>query len=183
MNTDYSEPDVWKRMKTADLIYTGRTATPSERCSNTNDNSDTDSVAELEYKMWDDACTQEFRNTLGNALPALIQNRPTDIIRNYETDDNSDTDSVAELEYKAGEDAACEWKCRSAPANIPPGLIQNPPTDIIRMYQTVDNSDTDSAAEWEYKYWEDACAWKYQNTLTNIPPGLVQNPPTDIMRT
>ena len=51
-----SEPDVWKRMETADLIYTGQTATASERWSNTNDNSDTDSVAELEYKTWDDAC-------------------------------------------------------------------------------------------------------------------------------
>ena len=91
MNTDSSEPDVWKRIETADLIYTGRTATPSERWSNTNDNSDNDSVAELEYKTWDDACTWEFRNALGNAPPGLIQNPPTDIIRYYETDDNSDT--------------------------------------------------------------------------------------------
>ena len=36
----------------------------------------------------------------------LIQNPPTQIIRDYETDVNSDTDSVAELKYKAGEDAA-----------------------------------------------------------------------------
>ena len=56
MKTDSSEPDVWKRIETADLIYTGRTATPSERWSNMNGNSDTDSVAELEYKTWDDAC-------------------------------------------------------------------------------------------------------------------------------
>ena len=97
--------------------------------------------------------------------------------------DNSDTYSVAELEYKAGEDAACAWKCRSAPANIPLGLIQNPPTDIIRMYETVDYSDTDSAAELEYKAWKDACTWKCQNAPAKIPPGLVQNPPTDIMRT
>ena len=55
MNTDSSEPDAWKRIETVDLIYTCRTATPSERWSNTNDNSDNDSVAELEYKTWDDA--------------------------------------------------------------------------------------------------------------------------------
>ena len=46
------------------------------------------------------------------------------------------------------------------------GLIQNPPADITRMYETVDNLDTDSAAELEYKAWEDACAWKCQNALT-----------------
>ena len=161
MNTDRADPDVWKRMET-----------PSERWSNTNDNSDTDSVAELEYKTWDDACTWEFHNALGNVPPGLIQNPPTDIIRYYETDDNSDTDSVAELEYKAGEDAACAWKCWSAPANIPPGLIQNPPTDIIRMYETVDNSDTDSAAELEYKALEDTCAWKCQNVPANYSAGI-----------
>ena len=119
MNTDSSEPDVWKRIETADLIYTGRTATPSERWSNTNDNSDNDSVAELEYKTWDDACAWEFRNALGNAPPGLIQNPPTDIIRYYETDDNSDTESVAELEHKAGEVAACTWECQSTPEHIP----------------------------------------------------------------
>ena len=102
------------------------------------------------------------------------------MIRDYETDVNSDTDT--ELEYKAGEDAARAWKCQSAPADIPPGLIQNP-TDRTRRYEMVDNSDTDSAAELEYKDGEDACAWKCQNASANIPPGLVQNTPTDIMRT
>ena len=35
---------------------------------------------------------------------------------------NADTDSTAELEHKVWEDAA----------NIPPDLVQNPPTDIMR---------------------------------------------------
>ena len=35
------------------------------------DNSDTDSVAELEYKTWDDARTWEFRNARGNTNVSL----------------------------------------------------------------------------------------------------------------
>ena len=82
-------------------------------------NSDTDSFAELEYIAWDDACAGEFQNMLGNIPTGLVQNPPTDNIRNYETNDISDTDSVAELEYKTWEDA-CAWRCRSALVNIPP---------------------------------------------------------------
>ena len=57
--------------------------------------------------------------------------------------------------------------------NIPPGLVQNPPMDKIRNYETNDISDTDSVAELNYSVWDDACAGDYQNTLENI-----QNPPT-----
>ena len=67
---------------------------------------------------------------------------------------------VAELEYKTWEDA-CAWRCQSALVNIPPGLVQNPPTDKIRNYKTDDNSDTDSVAELEYKTGEDECAWEW----------------------
>ena len=129
MNTDSSEPDVWKQMDTADLVYMCRTVAQGERWSDTDDNSDTDSVAELEYNTWDDAFAGEFRNALGNIPPGLIQNPPTDIIRNYETDDNSDTDSVAELENNTWDDT-CAWECRIALLI----LIQNPPTDIMRTY-------------------------------------------------
>ena len=80
MNTDSSEPKVGNRLETADLIYTCRMVTLSERWLDTNDNSDTDSVAELEYKTWDDACAWEFRNAVGNANPGLIQNPPTEMI-------------------------------------------------------------------------------------------------------
>ena len=66
----------------------------------TDDNSDTDSVAE--YIAWDDACAGEFQNMLGNIPPGLVQNPPTDKIRNYGANDISDTDSVAELNYSAG---------------------------------------------------------------------------------
>ena len=75
--------------------------------------------------------------------------------------------------FVAGQDAL---------GNIPPGLVQNPPTDKIRNYETDDNSDTYSVAELEYKTGEDACAWECQSVRVTIPPGLIQNPPTDIIR-
>ena len=61
----------------------------------TNDMSETDSVGELNYSAWDDACVGDNQNTLGN-----IQNPPTCKIRNDDTDHGLDADSVAELEYK-----------------------------------------------------------------------------------
>ena len=113
-------------MDTADLVYMCRTVAQDHRWSDTDNNSDTDSVAVLEHSAWDDACAGEFQNTLGNVPPGLIQNPPTDIIRNYETDDNSDTDSVAEWEDYTGDDT-CACECRIALLR----LSQNPPTDIL----------------------------------------------------
>ena len=52
------------------------------------------------------------------------------------TGDNSDTDSVAELEYNTWNDA-CAWEFRSASGNLPPGLIQNPPTDLFYEMRVV----------------------------------------------
>ena len=57
--------------------------------------------------------------------------------------------------------------------HIPPGLVQNLPTDKIWIYKTNDISNTDSVAELNYSAWNDACTGDYQNTLGNI-----QNPPT-----
>ena len=138
---------------------------PTDKIRNceTNDISDTGSVAELNYSAWDDACAVDCQNTLGN-----IQNPSTYKIQNDDTDHGSDADSVVELKYKTWEDA-CAWRCRSALVNIPPGLVQNPPTGHIRNYETDDNSDTDSVAELECKTGE-----------VNVPPGLVQNSPTGL---
>ena len=97
------------------------------------------------------------------------------------TDNNSDTDSVAELEYSTC-DYACAGEFQNTLGNIPPGLVQKPPTYKIHDYETDDCSDTDSVAELEYIVWDDACAGEFQNTLGNIPPGLVQNPPTNKIR-
>ena len=58
----------------------------------TGDNSHTDSVAELEYNTWNDACTWEFRSASGNIPLGLIQNPPTELIQNtrrYTDDDES----------------------------------------------------------------------------------------------
>ena len=100
IDTDSSDPNVRKRMDTADLVYMCRTVAQDHRWSNTDDNSDTDSVAELNCGAWDDACTGDYHNTPGN-----IQNPPTCKIQNDDTDHGSDADSVAELEYKTWEDA------------------------------------------------------------------------------
>ena len=102
------------------------------------DNSDTDSVAELEYKTGEDACAWECQSAQVNNLPGLIQNPPTDLIRNYETGDNSDTDSIAELGDYIGDDT-CAWECRIALLRF----SQNPPTDIwyhklMNCHQTED---------------------------------------------
>ena len=53
-------------MDTADLVYMCRTVAQDERWSDMDDNSDTDSIAELEYNTWDDACAWEFRNADGH---------------------------------------------------------------------------------------------------------------------
>ena len=70
MDTDGFDPDVWKRMDyahsrpdggetrgvdTVDLVYICRTVAQDKRRLETDDNSDADSVAELEYNTWDDA--------------------------------------------------------------------------------------------------------------------------------
>ena len=53
-----------------------------DRRLETDDDSDTDSVAELEYNTWNDACAWEFRSASGNYSPGSFQNPPTDIMQN-----------------------------------------------------------------------------------------------------
>ena len=84
------------------------------------DNSDTDSVAELEYKTWDDARAWEFRNARGNTNVNLSQNSGMEMNREYVSDVDTDTDSDAELAYKAKKCTLRAWKCRCAPADVPP---------------------------------------------------------------
>ena len=67
LKTNSSNPEIANIQNAADEIYTGRTATRTKRWLDTDDNSDTDSVAELEYKTW------EFRNARGNTNMNLIQ--------------------------------------------------------------------------------------------------------------
>ena len=162
-------------MDTADLGYMCRTVVQDQRWSDTDDNSDADSVAELEYKTWD-ACACRYRSALVHIPPGLVQNPPMDKIRNYNTNNMSDTDSVAELNYSAWNDA-CEGDYQNMLGNI-----HNPPKCKIWNDDTDHGSDADSVAELEYKTWEDACAWRCRSALVNIPPGLVQNSATGHIR-
>ena len=81
----------------------------------------------MDYKAGEDASgTWKCHSTPADIPPAdiplgLIQ-YSTDRTRRYDMVINADIDSAAELEHKVWEDAA----------NILPGLVQNPPTDIMR---------------------------------------------------
>ena len=69
IDTDSSDPNVWKRIDTADLLHMCRTVAQDHRWSDTDDDSDTNSVAELKYGAWDDAYAGDFKNMLGNIQP------------------------------------------------------------------------------------------------------------------
>ena len=65
----------------------------------------------------------------------LSQNSLMEMNREYVSDVDTDTDSDAELYYKAKKCALRTWKCRSAPADVPPadvtpGLVLNPTSDM-----------------------------------------------------
>ena len=100
-------------------------------------NSDTDSDAELDYKAGKDASqTWRCHSALADMPPAdvllgLVQNT-NDGTRRYDIVNNANAESAAEWEHKVWKDAA----------NIPPGLVQNPPTDIMRT-----NMDNDEYPE------------------------------------
>ena len=70
----------------------------------TGDNSVTDSVAELEYNTWNDACASQFRNAYGNLPPGLIQTPLTELIRNMScsTDDNKSVERLGHGGYVDG---------------------------------------------------------------------------------
>ena len=102
----------------ADEIYTGRTVTRTGRWLDMEDNSDTDSVAELQYKTWDDARTWEFRNARGNTNVNVSQNSRMEMNREYVSDVDTNTDSDTELDYKAKKCALRTWKCCCALADV-----------------------------------------------------------------
>ena len=137
IDTDSSDPNVRKRMDMADLGYMCRTVVQDQQWSGTDDNADADSVGELEYKTWEDACAWRYRSV-------LVHIPPMDKIRNYKKNDMSDTDSVAELNYSAWNDA-CVGDYQNTLGNI-----QNPPTCKIWSDDADHGSDADSVAELEY---------------------------------
>ena len=70
----------------------------------TDDNSDTGSVAELEWNTWDDACAWEFRSASGNFPPELDLNPLAELLRNnsYHTDDDESVDGLRHGGYVNG---------------------------------------------------------------------------------
>ena len=70
----------------ADEIYTGRMSARAECWSYLEDYSDTDSVADLEYKTWDEAKAWEFRNARGYTNVDLYHNSRMNKNREYVSD-------------------------------------------------------------------------------------------------
>ena len=128
LKTNSHNPEAANIQHEADEIYTGRTATQTRRWLDVEDNLDTDSIAELEHKTWDDARTWEFRNARGNTNVSLSQNSRMETKREYVSDVDTDTYSDAELDYKAKKCAFRTWKCRCAPADVAPADV--PPADV-----------------------------------------------------
>ena len=101
----------------------------------------------LEYKTWDDARAWEFRNARGNTNISLSQNSRMETNRKYVSDVDTDIDSDAD--YKARKRASRTWKCRCAPADVPPALVQKPTSDMTRSNMDNDeNTDKCEHEEW-----------------------------------
>ena len=84
----------------------------------TDDNSDTGSVAELEWNTWDDACAWEFRSASGKFPPELDLNPPAELLRNncYYTDDDGSPEGLGHGGYVDGgiyPPRLCLWQQRS----------------------------------------------------------------------
>ena len=86
LKTNSHNPEAANIQHEGDDIYTGWTATRTRGWLDVEDNSDTDSVAELEYKTWDDARAWEFRNARGNTNVSLSQNSRMETNREYVSD-------------------------------------------------------------------------------------------------
>ena len=70
----------------------------------TGDNSDTGSVAELEWNTWDDACAWEFMSASENLPPELDLNPPAELLRNnsHYTDDDGSPEGLGHGGYVDG---------------------------------------------------------------------------------
>ena len=117
----------------ADEIYTGRMATRTKCWLDVEDYSDTDSVAELEYKTWDEARAWEFRNARGCTNVNLSHNSRMDMNREYVSDVDTNTDSDAELDYSTTKCALRTCKCCCAPADFKPVWNSDADTEKCRM--------------------------------------------------
>ena len=110
------------------------------------DYSDTDSVAELEYKTWDEERAWEFRNARGYTNVNLSQNSRMDMNREYVSDVDTHTDSDAELDYIATKCALRTCKCCCAPADVPPADV--PPADFKPVWNNDADTEKCNHEEW-----------------------------------
>ena len=155
LKTNSHNPEAANIQHEADEIFTGRTATRTRGWLDVEDNSDTDSVAELEYKTWDDARELEFRNARGNTNVSLSQNSQMEMNREDVSDVDTDIDSDAD--YNARKHASRTWECQCAPvdvppadfppADVPPALVREPTSDRTRS--NVDNDENTEKCEHE----------------------------------
>ena len=95
LKTNSPNPEVVNIQNAEEEIYTGRAVTRTKRWLDMDDNSDTDSVAELEYKTWDDACAWVFRNARGYTNMDLIQSSLMEMNREHVSDVDTDADADA----------------------------------------------------------------------------------------
>ena len=102
----------------ADEIYTGRMATRTKCWLDVEDFSDTDSVAELEYKTWNEARAWEFRNARRYTNVNLSHKSRMDMNREYASDVDTNTDSDTELDYTATKCALRICKCCCADVSL-----------------------------------------------------------------
>ena len=147
LKTTSHNPEAANIQHETDGIFTsmGRTATRTGGWLDVENNSDTDSVAELEYNTWDDARAWEFRNARGNMDVSFSQNSRIEMNREYVSE--IDTVIGSDAVYNAKKRASRRWECQCTPADfppadVPPTLVRKPVSDGTRS-----NIDNDESTE------------------------------------
>ena len=134
LKTTSHNPEAADLQHEADEMFTstGRTATRTGGWLDVENNSGTDSVAELEHNTWDDARAWEFRNARGNMDVSLSQNSQIEMNR----EDESEVDTVIgyDADYGARKRVSRRWECQCTPADFPPSdvlptLVRKPASD------------------------------------------------------
>ena len=156
LKTTSHNPEAANIQHEADEIFTstGRTATRTGGWLDVENNSDTDSVAELEYNTWDDARAWEFRNARGNMEVSLSQNSRIEMNREYVS--KVDTVICSDADYNAMKRVSRRWECQCTPADFPPAnvpqmLVRKPASDGTRS--NVDNDE--STEKCKHEKWID----------------------------
>ena len=137
LKTTSHTPEAANIQHEVDEIFTGRTATRTGGWLDVKDNSDTDSVAELEYKTWDEAREWEFRNARGNMNASLSHYSRMGMNQEYVSEVVTVIGSDAD--YNARKRASRRWESQYTPADFPT-LVRKPTSDRTRS--NVDNDES-----------------------------------------